>query len=144
MRRKVAEDSIPDVAFAGFLNQSEISKAYASADIFVLPSSHDETWGLVVNEAMNFALPIIVSDKVGSGRDLVRNGENGFTFSAGNVNMLTSCLEALVKSADLRHSFGQTSLGIIDGWSHEVAAKGIVDAVRDSVGERRWSEAEAC
>ena len=40
-----------DVVFAGFMNQSEIAKAYAAADIFALPSGYDETWGLAVNEA---------------------------------------------------------------------------------------------
>jgi glycosyltransferase involved in cell wall biosynthesis len=43
-------------------------------DIFVLPSKLHETWGLVVNEAMNFGLPVIVSDKVGCGEDLVERG----------------------------------------------------------------------
>ena len=72
--------ALPDVVFAGFLNQSEISRAYAAADIFALASGWHETWGLVVNEAMNFGLPVVVSDKVGCAADLVRHGENGYVF----------------------------------------------------------------
>src|SRR5262249_27029363 len=59
--------------FLGFRNQTELPAFYALADIFVLPSV-DETWGLVVNEAMNAGCAIVVSDRVGSGADLVKNG----------------------------------------------------------------------
>ena len=47
----------PPASFAGFLNQTEISKAYVAADVLVLPSDYSETWGLVVNEAMASGLP---------------------------------------------------------------------------------------
>ena len=79
-RAYVQSHGIESVVFAGFQNQGEIGRIYAAADCFVLPSDYGETWGLVVNEAMNFGLPIVVSDRVGCGRDLVREGENGFTF----------------------------------------------------------------
>ena len=46
-------------AWAGFLNQSELGRAYAVADCLVLPS--DETWGLVVNEAMATGLPCVAN-----------------------------------------------------------------------------------
>lgn len=60
LRQKVAAEGIADVVFAGFLDQTQIARAYVVADVFALVSSHDETWGLVVNEPMNFGLPIIV------------------------------------------------------------------------------------
>src|SRR5205814_1609538 len=55
---------------AGFKNQSELAPYFKAADVFVLPSLY-ETWGLVVNEAMHFGLPVIVSDAVGCAADLV-------------------------------------------------------------------------
>jgi glycosyltransferase involved in cell wall biosynthesis len=57
--------------FAGFVNQSELGRWYAMADALVLPSRQGETWGLVVNEALQFGLAVLVSDRVGSARDLV-------------------------------------------------------------------------
>ena len=48
----------PRASFLGFLNQSEISRAYATADCLVLPSDQKETWGLVVNEAMASGLEL--------------------------------------------------------------------------------------
>ncbi len=63
--REYAEERNLPVTLAGFLNQTEITRAYAAADCLVLPSDWGETWGLVVNEAMACGLPAIVSDRVG-------------------------------------------------------------------------------
>ena len=86
--RARATPGIPNVLMPGFLNQTELPAAYAAADLLVLPSGLHETWGLVVNEAMNFGLPIVVSDKVGCAADLVRPGWNGFVVESGNVGAL--------------------------------------------------------
>src|SRR5207253_3170956 len=65
------------ITFAGFLNQTEMPKAYIAADCLVLPSDAGETWDLVVNEAMACGLPAIVSDQVGCGTDLINVGITG-------------------------------------------------------------------
>ena len=78
----VARKEIESVHFFGFQNRQEIPKYYAASDALVLPSDQ-ETWGIVVNEAMCFGLPLLVSDQVGAARDLVRHGYNGFTFPRG-------------------------------------------------------------
>src|SRR5207237_833514 len=78
-----------DVRFLGFCNQSELPALYDLCDVFVLPS-HFEPWGLVVNEAMNAGKPVIVSDQVGAAPDLVKSGQNGFIFRAGDTKDLTA------------------------------------------------------
>src|SRR5256885_5684955 len=65
------DNGTPRASFTGFLNQTEISKAYVAADCLVLPSDHMETWGLVVNEAMASGLQCLTSDACGCGEDLV-------------------------------------------------------------------------
>ena len=57
-----ANQNLPTASFTGFVNQSKISEVYIAADLLVLPSEADETWGLVVNEAMASGLPCVVSD----------------------------------------------------------------------------------
>jgi len=78
-------DVKPRASFAGFLNQTEISRAYVAADCLVLPSDHGETWGLVVNEALASGLPCLVSDACGCAEDLV--GDE-FSFPMGNLDAL--------------------------------------------------------
>jgi glycosyltransferase involved in cell wall biosynthesis len=141
IREKIRKDHIPDVVLAGFLNQSEIANAYACADIFVLASKINETWGIVVNEAMNFGLPVIASDKVGSAVDLVRPGENGYIVRSDVPDGLTRSLMQLVDSNSERKQFGNASLRLIKGFNYGVASEGVLRAVEDAVGSRRWNEA---
>ena len=63
---------------------------YAASDVFVLPSD-DEPWGLAVNEAMCASLPVVVSREVRCVTDLLRDGVNGYTPAAGDINDRTWC-----------------------------------------------------
>ena len=141
MRATIYAEAIPDVIFAGFMNQSQIPRAYAASDILALPSKVNETWGIVVNEGMNFSLPVIVSDKVGSGRDLVIEGKNGFIVSSEDPAELADRLVTLVDSADLRSRFGKLSREIVEARSVDAAAAGLIEAVAAVVGPQRWADA---
>ncbi len=136
LRRRVKEARIPDVHFAGFLNRSEVPRAFAAADVFVLPSV-EETWGIVVNEAMNFGLPLVVSDLVGCAPDLVREGENGLVVAHDDVAAVADALERLVSNRDVRERFGARSLEIVSEWTYDVAAEGIVQACQATLAGRR-------
>lgn len=129
LRRQAQTLELTDVAFAGFLNQDEVGRAYAAADIFVLPSRIHETFGLVVNEAMNFGLPIVVSDKVGCGVDLVHPGENGFVFDSSSTGQLTNRLLDLLRDQDMRRRMGERSAQIIAKWNYEAVVKGLLEGV---------------
>ena len=80
-----------NVRLTGFVNQTDIVKFYAIADVFVLCSGMGETWGLSVNEAMNFNVPVVVSDTAGCCKDLV-TPESGYSFKTGDINELSSAL----------------------------------------------------
>lgn len=127
----VKERRLPNVHFVGFKNQSEVPAYYAIADILVLPSESGETWGLIVNEAMCFGLPIIVSDLVGCGPDLVRNGKNGYIFPCRDVSALTQLLEGLIADKERRNIFGSKSLDIIREYSYENDIKAIEQALKN-------------
>jgi glycosyltransferase involved in cell wall biosynthesis len=119
---------VPDVHVVGFLNRAEIADAFAAADMLVVPSAYHETWGLVVNEAMNFSLPVIVSHKVGCARDLVQEGVNGLVFPARDVGALAGALERLISDPKLRARLGAASRERISGWTYEAAAEGVISA----------------
>ena len=131
LEKYVEERKIPDVHFLGFRNQSEIGKLYALADVFVLPSS-SEPWGLSVNEAMCFELPLILSDQIGAGFDLL-NESNGFRYPCGNIDRLSFHLEQILQSEERRKQMGIQSREAIERWSIEAAVEGIVRAVKSTV-----------
>jgi glycosyltransferase involved in cell wall biosynthesis len=115
---------------AGFLNQREIARAYAAADLLVLPSSGTETWGLVVNEAMAAGTPAIVSDQVGCAPDLVVEGQTGFSYPCGDVAALAGRVVETAADAGLRGRLRAQAAAHIAGFSPERAADGVVDALR--------------
>ena len=85
--QSIAKDNIH---FLGYINNKELSKYYQENDVFVLPSL-SESWGLVVEEALNNGLPVIVSDRVGCNKDLATK-EMGLIFQCNNPNSLKKAL----------------------------------------------------
>ena len=97
------------MVFTDFINQSELPAVYAASDVFVLPSEH-EPWGLAVNEAMCASLPVVVSREVGCVADLVRDGVNGYTPAAGDIEGLARALQRLLEDEGLRRRQGREQL----------------------------------
>lgn len=130
IERQVKTAGIPDVRITGFLNQTEVPLAYAAADLLVLPSGWEETWGLVINEAMNFGLPIIATDRVGAARDLVRDGENGYVVPAGDPATLGARIAELVRDAPKRLAMGTRSADLIRTWNYDAFIDGLLAGCR--------------
>lgn len=114
LEERIREQSLKRVRMAGFRNQGELPAFYALADIFVLPSVN-ETWGLVVNEAMSAGCAIVVTDQVGSGADLVENGRNGYVVPPLDQDALTNALQATLVDERYR-SMGELSRKRIAEW----------------------------
>ena len=129
MERFIADKDMQNVLLTGFINQSEMPYYYAIADVFVMCSGPGETWGLAVNEAMNFSKPVIVSDTCGSSADLVQPGINGYVFEEGNINKLTAYLKQLLDNDELRNKIGAASGSIIQNYSIQKIVNNIKQAV---------------
>jgi glycosyltransferase involved in cell wall biosynthesis len=96
---------LPQAIFTGTLSGEDLAAAYASADLFVFPSTTD-TFGNVVIEAQACGLPCIVSD-LGGPRDLVTQDADGIITRAFDVGELTEALVRLADSAELRAEMGR-------------------------------------
>jgi glycosyltransferase involved in cell wall biosynthesis len=110
------------IEYAGFQPPGELPRFFCRANLFVLPSRHDG-WGVVVNQAIGAGLPIVCSDQVGAGFDLVREGVNGFRFPSGDVEALSSALRTLIRDERLRVEMGAASLRIAPDISPEAGAR---------------------
>jgi glycosyltransferase involved in cell wall biosynthesis len=118
-----------NVHFAGFINQTDLPKHYAMADVFVLPSLH-EPRGSVLNEAMASGLPVVSSDRSGSIGDIVQHGDNGFVFAAGDEMTLARHLDALAGDPELRARMARRSREIIATWDYSRGVAGVMEALR--------------
>jgi glycosyltransferase involved in cell wall biosynthesis len=128
-RRMVASLDLP-VTFTGFLNQTEMPRAYVAADVVVLPSDYGETWGLVINEAMATGLPAIVSNRVGCAGDLVVDGETGAVTPFGEPSAIAQKLVGLAKNPDYRIALGRAARGHVGShYTIALAVKALKEAV---------------
>lgn len=128
LKKCIKRFKIQRVIFFGFKNYTEIPKYYSIADIFVLPSL-GESFGLVINEAMCFGLPIVTTDRVLSASDLVRNGENGYILPSRNRQALTDALEDLLSNAEKMTRMGERSREIISKWNYDRDVVGLLEAL---------------
>lgn len=100
------------VTFAGFLNQMEIPEAYEAADWLVLPSGSEETWGLVVNEALASGVPAIVSDLCGCAEDLVAPLGCQFIYGCGDISQLSAIVERVL-TGEVSHPSEEECLDVV-------------------------------
>jgi glycosyltransferase involved in cell wall biosynthesis len=111
--------SLPEAFFIGYLRGTELATAYASADIFVFPSTTD-TFGNVILEAQACGLPVVVSDS-GGPKELVEDKANGLITKSHDVEDFTRAIRALVTNRALRER--------------------MANSARDSVTDRSWPRA---
>ena len=117
------------VRFFGFQNRDQIVKYYTISDLLVLPSVR-ETWGIVVNEAMCFGLPVIVSDQVGAGMDLVSDGLNGYRVSTDGDALFRSIKKMADLSEEERGLMGMKSVDIVKKWSTRNLGESLVEHIK--------------
>lgn len=96
---KRLKDAYPDIMFTGQKTGEELSKIYASADVFAFPSAF-ETFGNVVLEAMSSGLPVIVADE-GGVLDMTKDGINGMIAKAKDVSSFREKMADMIRSDDL-------------------------------------------
>ena len=82
-----------NIIFHGAVDNITLPSLYRDADVFVL-ASRSETWGIVVEEALNNGLPVIVSDKVGCAQEIV-DESNGLIFKSDNPTSFKNAIEKI-------------------------------------------------
>ena len=106
--REWIEERLPRALFTGFLGGADLSRAYASADIFFNPSS-TETFGQVTTEAMASGLPV-VGAAAGGTLDLIEEGVTGFLTTPDSAARAADALQRLIEDSALRVAMGAAGL----------------------------------
>ncbi|XVF55122.1 hypothetical protein PTKIN_Ptkin06aG0010900 [Pterospermum kingtungense] len=112
--------------FTGMLQGEELSQAYASGDVFVMPSE-SETLGLVVLEAMSSGIPV-VGVRAGGIPDMIpadQEGKTGFLYTPGDLDDCLSKLKPLLQNKELRETIGKASREEVEKYDWKAATKKI-------------------
>jgi len=120
--------SLPEAIFMGYLTGNELAAAYASADIFVFPSTTD-TFGNVILEAQACGLPVVVSDS-GGPKELVQDTANGLITKSHDEEDFARAIRALVTNPALRERMGKS------------ARNSVIDRSWPSAFDRFWTMTE--
>lgn len=120
------------VTFVGGLNQDQLASEYLAATALILPSLR-EPWGLVVNEALAYGCPVLVSDQCGCVPELVRTGETGLSFDAYDEDALLAGMRQLMADPPSP----ETCLAAIAEFTPEAAAGNILDGIDSHFASRR-------
>ena len=127
MERRCSENGIRSI-FTGFVNQGELSKYYSIGNLFAMLSEYDAS-PKAMNEAMNFAMPVICTKVTGTAYDLVEDGVNGFLIDTGDVAVIARHIDFFRKNREIAGRMGQRSLEIVRDWNFEADALAIRRAV---------------
>lgn len=116
--RRELENAMPNAVFTGELSQNELSKVYASADVFLFPSV-SETYGNVVVEAMASGLPCVIA-RGGGTNDFIHHNESGIICNPNNDDEYIDAIESLRCDTTLKNKLVNNALKYTRGLSWDL------------------------
>jgi glycosyltransferase involved in cell wall biosynthesis len=128
-----------DVEMLGYIPQADIPHYLGEAACLVLPSVTTrfdrEPWGVVVNEAMHAAVPVIASDAVGAAAGgLVQDGVNGYVVPEGDVSALARALANVLGNRVHAEGLGNRAREGVALFTYDRMATAFQDAVAHAIG----------
>lgn len=133
LKKFCGENQIEDcVQWIGRVKYGELGAYFKKADVFVLPTLED-TWGMVVLEAMILGKPILCSKFAGAS-ELITDGENGYCFDPNQQGKLAELMYYFIEKPERAEEMGQKSEQTMTQYTPHAAAqflKGVIDFVNN-------------
>lgn len=114
--------NLKNVHFIGYMSKTDLIQYYQATDLFVLPTRED-IWGLVIQEAMAQALPVITTYQCAAGCELVKSGENGYLFDVNDKKQLLDAINLCINNMESLEYYGECSRKKISFYTLENMAR---------------------
>ena len=135
-KQYIVQNDLKNVHIVDFMVPEELEKYYLASDVYLMPTRED-IWGLVINEAMAYALPIITSTNCTAGNELVKEGENGFLYPFEDETLLASHIERLANDPVLRAEFAKKALAVAEHQTLENIVSSHWEALQGLVKDKK-------
>lgn len=126
----IRDKNLNNIHFIDHVLPPKLAQYYKSADLFVLATRGD-TWGLVINEAMSYGLPVITTTRCVAGNELIQDGVNGYLVEPENMDQLSQRMDELLNSREMRETMGERNLERISDYCYEIMAERIYQALNE-------------
>ena len=120
--------NLRNVHFLDFMQPIELRDYFIAADIFVL-STREDVWGLVINEAMAYGLPVVTTDRCVAGIELIKDGINGYIVPIENEELLYGTINKILSDEVMRNNMAIENLKVIREYTYESSAQDIMSAI---------------
>jgi glycosyltransferase involved in cell wall biosynthesis len=117
------------VQWLGFVGYEELGGYYKASDAVILPSLED-TWGMVVLEAMSMGKPVLCSIHAGA-KEMIEDGVNGFVFDPNDLPELANRMELLMRVPGLSKRMGEKSKEILRPYTTRRSAEVLAELALD-------------
>ena len=129
------ELNLTSAEFIDAIPKYELNKYYAASDAYVF-TTREDIWGLVVNEALSFGLPLISSDNCVAAEHFSKNENVGILVKNEDISGFAKTMVEVYKNIELRNQLSNTALDKIKYYTIEQSAKDIVDAF-NNINEKK-------
>lgn len=129
--RAIVEDlKLQNIHFLPFMKSESLTEYYKASDVFAFPTRED-IWGLVINEAAAYGLPIITTNRCIAGEEIIEDGVNGFLIPIDETNLLAKRISELLEDRRLSAEFSQRVLTSVSNYTYEEMARIHVDIAEE-------------
>ena len=125
-QRILGERNLSDIIFTGQVSASEKARYFKSADIYCSPATGNESFGIVLLEAMASGVPIVASEIEGYS-SVITNGSDGLLVPPKNEIELANTLDILLKKPELRDQLIKQANDTVKRYDWNVVSERIME-----------------
>ena len=134
--RWIARNRLEDVIFTGMVSHEEQPRYYRTADIFCAPATSQESFGLILLEAMATGRPVVATNIEGFA-SVVTHGEEGLLVPPMTVRPLADALMALLNDKQRREQMGQKGIITAQKYDWEGIARRVMEYYQKTIEKVR-------